>query len=238
LFAGSVVLGAGSLALFAVFLFNGPFCLVPMGLEVPTALAVDAALSAVFFLQHSAMTRSGFRRRLSLRVDEKLHGAVYSSVSGITLLVVLVLWQGPTPTLVEAPGPMRWVLRGLFAWSLLGFLWSAGALGGFDGLGLRDVRSYLDGRTAGKPRFTVRGPYRWVRHPIYLFSLVLFWTYPDLTGDRLLFNVLWTGWVCVGAVLEERDLVEVFGSPYREYQRRVPMLVPYRLRPGWPASSG
>jgi len=79
--------------------------------------------------------------------------------------------------------------------------------------------------------FTVRGPYRWVRHPLYLFTLMMIWSYPGLTADRLLFNILWSGWVIIGSVLEERDLAAEFGQPYRDYQRTVPMLVPYRLRP-------
>jgi protein-S-isoprenylcysteine O-methyltransferase Ste14 len=33
----------------------------------------------------------------------------------------------------------------------------------------------------------------------------------------------------VGTVLEERDLVAAFGDAYREYQRKVPMLIPCRV---------
>ena len=78
---------------------------------------------------------------------------------------------------------------------------------------------------------TVRGPYRWVRHPLYAFILLLIWACPDLAADRLLFNVLWTSWVVVGTVLEERDLAAEFGEDYLRYQRRVPMLVPWKRRP-------
>jgi protein-S-isoprenylcysteine O-methyltransferase Ste14 len=203
------------------------------GLDTRTALVLDAVLSLGFFVQHSVMTRSGFRRRFFHRLREEFHGAVYSTISGIALLVVVVLWQGPTRTLFAAPEPLRWLLRALFVLSLLGFAWGARALGPFDGLGLRAIRRHLRGKEAPEPRFLVRGPYRWVRHPFYFFALVLFWSYPELTADRLLFNVLWTIWVVVGTVLEERDLVATFGESYREYRRRVPMLLPYRLRPAF-----
>ncbi len=56
--------------------------------------------------------------------------------------------------------------------------------------------------------------------------LVLIWSTPRFTTDQLLFNVLWTAWIVVGAGLEERDLVADFGQTYREYQRSVPMLIP------------
>jgi len=44
----------------------------------------------------------------------------------------------------------------------------------------------------------------------------------------LLFSVLFTAWIIVGTVLEERDLVADYGEVYQYYQRAVPMLVPYR----------
>ena len=56
--------------------------------------------------------------------------------------------------------------------------------------------------------------------------LLLIWSTPRLSTDQLLFNVLWTAWIVVGAKLEERDLVADFGDTYRRYQRAVPMLVP------------
>ena len=68
----------------------------------------------------------------------------------------------------------------------------------------------------------------WVRHPFYACILVFLWSCPDLTADRLVFNVLWTAWIVVGTLLEERDLLAEFGDAYAAYRRQVPMLVPWR----------
>ena len=38
----------------------------------------------------------------------------------------------------------------------------------------------------------------------------------DFTSDRLLFNVLWTDWVCLGSRLEQIDLVSDFGDVYEK----------------------
>ena len=66
-----------------------------------------------------------------------------------------------------------------------------------------------------------------MRHPLYLAVIVLIWACPDMTADRLLFNVLWTAWIVVGTVLEEVDLIAELGDEYREYRRTVPMLIPW-----------
>jgi len=75
----------------------------------------------------------------------------------------------------------------------------------------------------------IRGPYRFMRHPLYFFSLLMIWSCPDVGADRLLFNGLWTLWIIIGTILEERDLVREFGASYRQYQRTTPMLIPWKF---------
>ena len=131
---------------------------------------------------------------------------------------------------MSASGTVCWLLRSVYFLSIVGFVWGLLALGSFDTFGLKPILIHLRGTDTLPMPFTVRGPYRWVRHPLYLFSLLMIWSHPHVTTDRLLFNLLWTAWILVGTVLEERDLVADFGETYRDYQHRVPMLIPYRLR--------
>jgi len=70
--------------------------------------------------------------------------------------------------------------------------------------------------------FIVCRPYR-VRHPWYLVAITLFWSWVDFTSDRLLLNVSWTDWVCLGTGLEQIDLASDFGDIYEKYRGRVPM---------------
>jgi protein-S-isoprenylcysteine O-methyltransferase Ste14 len=81
--------------------------------------------------------------------------------------------------------------------------------------------------------FVQSGPFRWVRHPTYL-SMVL-----ELAAFGLIcsawYMLLFIPFVFIPALilrlrLEEPALVQKFGPAYTDYQRRVPMLLPYR----WP----
>ena len=220
------ILGGMSLLVFMIFLFVGSLNLFDMHLDESEILWFDAGLSFLFFIQHSGMIRKPFHRWLARFISEEYAGAIYSIASGIVLLLVILLWQTSTQTVMTLSGLLRWSLRSVFFLCLLGFYWGVKALRFFDPFGLRPIFNRLRGRNPTSMPFTVVGPYRWVRHPLYLFMIIMIWSYPDLTIDRLLFNLLWTSWIVVGSYFEEIDLIVEFGDAYREYQKQVPMLVP------------
>ncbi len=224
----AVVLGVGSVALFVVM---SSVTFVRMGWPEPRVLGWDAALSFAFFVQHSGMVRRRFRARVATVLAPRYQGAVYTIASGVVLTLVVVLWQGSEDHLLVLQGAPLWIARACAVSAVVVFVRSAYVLGSlFDPLGLGPIKRHLRGIADQRSTFVVKGPYRWVRHPLYSCILGLFWSTPDLTADRLLFNVLWTAWICVATVLEEADLVADFGDAYRDYRRKVPMLIPWRGR--------
>jgi len=180
----------------------------------------------LFILQHSGMVRKPFRRALVKVCPVEFGNAVYAVFSGIALLVVVVLWQETDRILYAPQGALRVLLRIVFLLSVAGFVWGVRALVKFDAFGVSPILGRLRGREPQPARFVAEGPYRWTRHPLYVFMILMIWSYPDLTTDRLLFNTLWTLWIFFGVIMEERDLVDEFGDTYREYQKRVPALIP------------
>ena len=231
LLALAYVLGCGSLGWFGLFLWAGPRPLLNLHLGTAPALAFDAFLALAFFVQHSGMVRRSFRVRLATVLPAYYVSAVYASASGGVLMLLPMCWQLSHLGVLLFDGPLRWLLRGVFLAALAGMVWGFGSLRHFGPLGAGPLLAHLRGSPAPAMPLSIRGPYRWVRHPIYAFFLLMIWASPDVTADRLLFNVLWSIWIVVGTRLEERDLAAEFGEGYRKYQRRVPMLVPGSLRP-------
>jgi protein-S-isoprenylcysteine O-methyltransferase Ste14 len=221
----AVTFGVGSVGMLAA---TDSLTFVRLNFSEPGALFWDAALSFAFFLQHSGMVRRPFRARLATAIAPRYQGAVYAIASGFVLTLVVVLWQRSQTHLLVLHGYPLWIARACSLLAIMIFVWSARALRSFDPLGLGPIRAHLGGHLEPPSSFVVRGPYRWVRHPLYSCVIVLIWSNPTLTADRLLFAVLWTAWIYVGAVLEEADLVSDFGDSYRDYRRKVPMLIPWR----------
>jgi methanethiol S-methyltransferase len=223
------MLGFLSGFMFLIFLFVGSYTIIDLGLRPGDALLLNSLLSIIFFLQHSIMVRKGFKNWLRKFMPDIYHGAFYGITSAMTLLLVLILWQKSPVTIARADGIIFWLLRTIFLLCMFGFFWGARALGSFDALGVSPLMNYLGNRYEKTQEIIVKGPYRWLRHPLYFFLIIIFWVCPVLTLDRLMFNILWSIWIIIGTVLEDRDLHREFGGPYSEYSSKVPMIIPYRI---------
>ena len=57
------------------------------------------------------------------------------------------------------------------------------ALKSFDGFGLNPVLERMKIRKIKEIPFTIKGPYKWVRHPMYFFVLFLIWVFSFYTLD-------------------------------------------------------
>lgn len=224
----SWLLGGGSLLLFLAFLILGPFTIIRLKVPEGHALLWDTFLSMLFFIQHSGMMRTSFRNRLSSIMPVHYHPAVYSIASGVALITLVIFWQTSQTVLFRVSGLFQLVPRAISLFAILGFIRGVQALGSFDPFGRTPIMVRLRGRQLRPSKFTLRGPYLWMRHPLYFFMLVLIWSTPVIKTDRLLFNVLWTAWIIIGSYLEERDLAAEFGEKYRQYQKTVPMLLPWK----------
>ena len=94
-------------------------------------------------------------------------------------------------------------------------------------VGLHQVANNLTGHAMPTARFRTPLYYKIVRPPLYLRFIIAFSAAPTMTVGHLLFAAVTTANIFVGILLEERDLVDLFGDEYRRYRDRVPILLPW-----------
>ena len=207
---------------------------IDSGLAGPAseALLVDVLLLLAFAIPHSVMARAGFKRWWTRVVPESLERSTYVLVSSLLLLLLFwgwrpipgVVWQTENAIAVAVLWSLFWL-----GWALV--LYSSFAIDHFDLFGLRQVWLRFRGVEYAPVPFEQPWLYTIVRHPLMLGFLLAFWAAPTLTQGHLLFSLATTGYILVGSVLEERDLVKAHGQSYVIYTREVRMLLPIPRRP-------
>ena len=195
------------------------------------ALLIDVGLLTLFATQHSIMARKWFKEWWTRSVPKPLERSTYVLFSSLALILLFWLWRplGGVVWSVEEPVG-RFVLRASFAFGWLTVLVSTFLINHFDLFGLRQVWLYLRGRSYTTLNFGTPGPYRLVRHPLYVGWLFAFWSTPTMTFAHLLFAIATTAYILLAIQFEERDLVREHGESYEAYRRSVPMLIPFIRR--------
>lgn len=233
------ILGFG-LASYLVFLgtflyavgFLGNFA-VPRSVDSPVvdpagkALLVNVGLLAVFALQHSVMARPAFKRWWTRYIPQPMERSTYVLLSSLALILLFWQWRPMGGVIWEVESTVgRTILYALYGAGWLIVLATTFLISHFDLFGLRQVWLHWRGQQYSPLQFTTPGPYKYVRHPLYVGWLTAFWAAPTMSVAHLVFALATTAYILIAIQFEERDLVEFYGQVYRDYRRRVPMLIP------------
>jgi len=234
------VYGAVSYAIFfGTFLYAAGFIgnfVVPKTLDgapvgsLGTSLLIDLGLLGLFAVQHSVMARPAFKRMWTQIVPEPVERSTYVLASSLALILLFWAWRPLGGVVWDVQNPVgRGLLHAGFAFGWLLVLVATFLINHFDLFGLRQVWLHLRGRSYQPLPFRTPGPYRLVRHPLYVGWFFAFWSTPTMTVTHLLFAVMTTAYILIAIQFEERDLVAALPE-YASYRARVPMLIPVRRR--------
>ena len=186
----------------------------------PWSIASDAFIFGVFAAHHSIFARAPVKKALARVIPESMLRSVYVWTASLLLILVIVVWHPIGGDLYHVTG---W-RAGLFAaLQLFGVGLIARAVATIDPLELAGIREHLT-----REGLQITGPYRWVRHPLYLGWVIAVFGAAHMTGDRLAFAVITTIYLTIAVPWEERSLTKIFGEEYHRYQRRVRWrIIPY-----------
>jgi methanethiol S-methyltransferase len=223
---------------FTAFLFNGVVYLTFLftilyaagfvsGLVVPKsidtgaepgvveAIVVNLALMSLFAAQHSVMTRKPFKQWLTQFIPNSFQRS--ASVLCACLTILLLFWQWrPMPAVIwqvqEPEMAMLIATLSFIGWVVV--FTSTLLINHFEPSTPYRAFDNRSGREIMRP--FIRKPlfHRFVRHRICLGLIIAFWASPTMSAGHLLFAGVTAAYICVGIMLEDRDLVGRFGDEY------------------------
>ncbi|HCY86259.1 MAG TPA: hypothetical protein DHV36_14085 [Desulfobacteraceae bacterium] len=182
---------------------------------------------------HSALVSVPATRRLKQNLGDSFRyfRLVYNGIALLTLIPVLIYSQG-LRTLVVFTWHRMLTLPWLLLWGVTLILTVQGAraydMGQFTGMA--QAMSPPTGNVpAADQTLNTGGILGITRHPWYLAALVFLWIRSrNIHLSMVVENIVLTVYLFIGIRLEERKLVLIFKDRYRDYQRRVSPLVPWK----------
>lgn len=191
------------------------------------ALLINTGLVALFGLQHSVMARPTFKKRWTKFVPKPIERSTYVMATNLVLILMFWLWRPMGSTVWNFESSVgQAVMYSLFALGWILVFITTWLINHFDLFGLKQVWLYLRGREYTGSAFVTPGPYKIVRHPLYVGWLMAFWATPKMTASHLVFAAGMSVYILIAIWFEERNLVEHHGSDYANYRRQVGMLIP------------
>jgi protein-S-isoprenylcysteine O-methyltransferase Ste14 len=191
------------------------------------AIATDVALIILFGIQHSVMARPRFKQWWTTFVPEPMERSTYVLFSCLAMILLCWYWQ-PLPQVIwqvnHAVGST--LLLGLFWGGWLFSFFSSFLISHFDLLGVRQAYFYWQEKEYKPVPFKIISVYKYVRHPIMLGTLIGLWATPTMTVGHLLLSTGFTLYIFIGVHFEEKDLRQLYGRVYEDYQRSTWRIIP------------
>jgi protein-S-isoprenylcysteine O-methyltransferase Ste14 len=191
----------------------------------------------LFAMIHTALASHGAKaiaaRLLGARMAEATYRLIFNVIALMTIGPALYLaWTLPDHELYRWPVPFDTVALLIQGLALVGLAYSVYQMDWTFFVGLRQIIGQVANtsiESTSTAQLVISGLHRYVRHPLYTTSLIVLYFVSPMTLNRLALVVGIHAYFWIGSIFEERKLVREFGDAYRDYQRRVPRLLP-RLR--------
>lgn len=203
---------------------------IDSGVEGPVlqSILINIGLLSIFALQHSVMARPAFKKWIKRFINPAIERSTYILLSSLALLLIYWKWQPMTTIVWETDGTIALLLTVVFFLGWLVVFLSTFMISHFELFGLTQIYENFKDQKLTYPKFQTKWFYKIVRHPIMLGFIIAFWATPTMSLGHLLFTVVTTAYILIAVkFLEEKDLKKIIGKEYEEYQKKVPMIVPF-----------
>lgn len=203
---------------------------------VPDVLIIILSF-ALFGFIHSWLASKKVKEKIKKTAGNFIafYRLVYNLFSLAAFYLLYILVPKPDQEIYDLPYPYDIVvLIPQFA-GLAGLIWSTRYFCIKEFLGINQVfrwfkKEYNENDLDEKLTFNIHGPYKYVRHPVYFFTIILLLFRPEMDLFYLIFVLCIIVYFYAGSVYEEKKLVDFFGGEYLKYREKTPAIFPVKIK--------
>ncbi len=196
---------------------------------------VVISLFALFGIIHSVLASEQVKVIIKNGLPAFLpfYRITYNGFSLVTFYAAYMLAPKSGEVIYDLPYPWDLIILIPQILSFIGLLWCLKYIDGKEFLGISQLKRFYSGiydfnELDERSVLRIEGPYRFSRHPIYLFSITFLAFRPVMTQFYLIFVICLTAYFYIGSVFEEKKLLRRFGNDYAEYRKKVSRIFPLR----------
>lgn len=193
------------------------------------SIIINVLLLSVFAIQHSIMARPAFKKWLTKIINPSTERSTYVLLSSLALILIYWKWQPMKTIIWEVENEsIALILTGVFLLGWLIVFVSSCMISHFEMFGLKQVFENFKNKQLKNLKFGTKYLYKITRHPMMLGFLIAFWATPVMSTGHLMFAIITTLYILIAVkYLEEKDLRKSIGTDYEDYQKKVPMIIPF-----------
>ncbi|MCS7053184.1 MAG: isoprenylcysteine carboxylmethyltransferase family protein [Ignavibacterium sp.] len=196
-------------------------------------ILLTVLLISLFGISHSILASLWVKQKLKNILKEKIafYRLSYNLISILSLIIILYFLPEDNRIIYRIQKPYSYLMLIPFLFGIYGVYISSKYFSVKEFLGISQIERYFNKNYSSDEldeRLTLRidGPYRFSRHPIYFFSIIILLSIPVMTVSRLTLVICFIIYFYIGSIYEEKKLVKIFGQQYINYQKEVPRIFP------------
>jgi len=190
----------------------------------------------LFAVSHSVLASFKIKKTIAKQVGNYMafYRVAYNIISVIIIFFLYLYLPKPDVIIFDLNYPYDIIILIPQFLSLAGLIWSLKYIGIKEFLGIEQIKRWFNNQYDAnqldeKMTLTFEGPYKYLRHPIFLFGVLFLLLRPVMGLFYLTCVICIILYIYIGSFYEEKRLIEKFGDRYLRYQKEVPGFFPLRL---------
>ncbi len=190
-------------------------------------------LFGIFGFVHSYLASNKVKKILTENFGDLIafYRMLYIIISLVSLYFIYDILPRPHLIIYDLQNPYDLLILIPQFLGLVGFFWTLKYFCVKEFLGINQIirwknKQYHTEELDEELTLRIEGPYKYIRHPLYFFSIIFLMFRPEMDLFYLTIFICAVLYFYIGSIYEERKLVKKFGEEYENYQKLVPRLIP------------